>query len=412
MSSANPLLLPENLSKYGLGIWTSYTRQLEAEAKSDTEKAPAPQPLHYKIHDFVCDSLDLAVFAAQMEPLEKVFKNVQRGIEIAMQLARTANEALSGISANFKSAAEFLESIRFIGAWKQLLIPQKNNKYLLTDPDVSSYKKGDRVLLAGHTSCKMVRALNKWKLIDLGQIAKVTIGAHLTVFHFITDGLMIGSSSLGLLDLSSQWKNYVDKLHQIDQKRNKWKQRNEMLGLLLTEDQSEITKFQKQCEQKVEKVRLQLELKHKELNVCRDLLHNKAELSNEHKDQKHLMLESKKNEQQIGQLETKLNKNVTRLQKLAACEYTLLVHEMSSKNVKNKQRGLDIQTADTHSKALPLVIKTASSAAKIAVISFALVLTAFNFFATLPTIALLSLGIIADSLGLVKIFMEKNRKAE
>ena len=56
------------------------------------------------------------------------------------------------------------------------------------------------------------------------------------------------------------------------------------------------------------------------------------------------------------------------------------------------------------------LIKIASSVAKIFVITMALVLTAINLWTTVPLITLLSLGIIADTLGLVKIFMEKGPK--
>ena len=59
------------------------------------------------------------------------------------------------------------------------------------------------------SSCKLLRSLNKWKLIDLGQIAKVKIGVHLTVFHLITDGMMIASSSFGLWDPLPKSKNLI-----------------------------------------------------------------------------------------------------------------------------------------------------------------------------------------------------------
>ena len=40
----------------------------------------------------------------------------------------------------------------------------------------------------------------------------------------------------------------------------------------------------------------------------------------------------------------------------------------------------------------------------------ALIMTAMNVWSTIPTLILLSCGIIADSIGLAKIFMEKGPK--
>ena len=247
MSGFNPLLLPENLNKYGLGIWTASVDHDAHAAKQ--ERAPAER--HSKIFTIFCNCSRIAEFAfMDMEPLEKVVKNAQRTLDIVTQLQRIATPLLVNISASFKNSLEFFESLRFIGSMKILLTTQKNNKYFLADPNNSTSKKCDRLLLAGHTSCKLLRSLNKWKLIDLGQIAKVKIGAHLTAFHLITDGMMIASSSFGLWDLSSQVKSLNEKRHKINAKLEKWENRYATMGLILTEDQAEIAKFQKNARKK------------------------------------------------------------------------------------------------------------------------------------------------------------------
>jgi hypothetical protein len=387
MSGFNPLLLPENLNKYGLGIWT-------ASVDRDTQETNQERALderHSKIFTIFCNCSRMTKFTfKKMEPLEKVVKNAQRALEIVTQLQNTATPLLINVSASFKNAVEFFESLRFIGSIKILLLPQKNNKYFLADRDNSIPKKCDRVLLAGHTSCKLMRSLNKWQLLDLGQIAKIKIGAHLTAFHLITDGMMIASSSFGLWDLSSQVKSLNEKRHKINAKLEKWENRYASMGLILTEDQAEIAKFQQRWTQKV----LELE---KELNIKREKLSSPKQ-------------ELPKIVQQINQLEKKLHKNEKRLQKIAAKDFTSLVNELYAKNVKSKCDQLSKEKIDQNAKSRTLLIKTASSVAKIAVITMALVLTAINLWTKLPLIALLSLGIVADTLGLVKIFLDKGAK--
>ena len=387
MSSFNPLLLPENLNKYGLGIWTASIDHDAHAAKQ--ERAPAER--HSKIFTIFCNCSRMTKFTFKnMEPLEKVVKNAQRTIDIITQLQSTATPLLMNISANFKNSVEFFESLRFIGSLKILFHPQINNKYFLADPANSISKKCDRLLLAGHTSCKLLRSLNKWKLIDLGQIAKVKIGAHLTVFHLITDGMMIASSSFGLWDLSAQVKKLNKKLGEIDAKVEKWKDRYVTLGLILTEHEAEIAKFQTRCTQKVQNLEQQLNTKRQELKGSQQV--------------------PPQIEQQISHLEKKLHKNETRLQKIIARDYTSLVNELFSKDIKKKTLQLSEVKQKDEENIDRQFIKIASSVAKIFVITMALVLTAINLWTTLPMVALLSLGIVADTLGLVKIFMEKGPK--
>ena len=86
------------------------------------------------------------------------------------------------------------------------------------------------------------------------------------------------------------------------------------------------------------------------------------------------------------------------------------MNELYAKDVKSKCDHLTNEKIAQNAKSRTLLIKTASSVAKIAVITMALVLTAINLWTKLPFIALLSLGIVADTLGLVKIFLEKGPK--
>ena len=238
-----------------------------------------------------------------------------------------------------------------IGSLKILFHPQINNKYFLADPANSISKKCDRLLLAGHTSCKLLRSLNKWKLIDLGQIAKVKIGAHLTVFHLITDGMMIASSSFGLWDLSAQVKKLNKKLGEIDAKVEKWKDRYVTLGLILTEHEAEIAKFQTRCTQKVQNLEQQLNTKRQELKGSQQV--------------------PPQIEQQISHLEKKLHKNETRLQKIIARDYTSLVNELFSKDIKKKTLQLSEVKQKDEENIDRQFIKIASSVAKIFVITMA-----------------------------------------
>ena len=86
MSSFNPLLLPENLNKYGLGIWTASVDHDAHAAKQ--ERAPAER--HSKIFTIFCNCSRMTQFVFKnTDALEKVVKNSQRTLDMITLLEKT-----------------------------------------------------------------------------------------------------------------------------------------------------------------------------------------------------------------------------------------------------------------------------------------------------------------------------------
>jgi hypothetical protein len=337
-------------------------------------------PLKEKLYSKICKCTEIVKLCAfRIEPLEKVIKNSHRAIDIITTVTRISDGTLIEISTSFKSSIEFLESIRVVGSLKLLLVPQKNQKYFLFDPANNTHKKCDRLLLVAHTACKSMRTLNKWKLIDLGRVAKVKVGAHLTVFHLVTDSLMIGSSFFGLWDLSIKLKEFNQKYHNLERKITKCIDMPSSLDLIKSGDQLTIQLFQNKCERKIEQLKLKLI--------------NQAP-------------EEKK--QPIAKLKSTLDKCQNRLDAIKHRDYTRLEAAFSIKELRSKLARYN-KELDSHSiQLMPQLVKVASTVTKIFVITMALTMTAINLWSTIPLLTLLSLGIIADTLGLVKIIQETN----
>lgn len=396
--STNPLLLPENLSLYGLDIWKAVNETKPSEKPQHNDSGIIQRVRKYSQTVAFCNS--------KMESLEKVIKNSHRTIDILTTLEEMTDGMLIKVSASFKSSIEFLESIRFIGALKTLLVPQKNRKYFLFDPENSVPKKCDRVLLAAHNGCKTVRSLNKWKLIDLGKIARVKIGGQLTAFHFVTDGLMIGSSLFGLWDTSFKCKNVLEKDRRLVEKKNKWTNRPLSLGLLLIEDQEEVARFKKKYESKIEKLSAHIALKQRDW----ELASGNKEVSAAHSKTQQIAHEKLQTDLEL--LQKKLGKNKERLEKINTSDFQSLVIELFSKDLNSKLEPIEKSIKENDVQYHLQILKIASSASKILVIAAALWMTAINVWTTIPLVMLLSLGFVADSLGLVKIFAEKSPAAQ
>jgi hypothetical protein len=325
------------------------------------------------------------VFTSRVEAFEKVAKNSHRVIDIASKMQWIVSTSLESLSSTLKSVVDVFDSIRLLGMLNLFLCPQKNHKYFLFDDKNSIYKKCDRLFLTGHLICKSARVLNKWRLIDLGEIAKAKIGQHLGVFHFITDNLMIGSCIFNILDTGDRLKE-CDKQNQTQAaKLKKWEARPEMLALVKAGNQSEIAHLQTYWEEKIEK-------KQKTLVS----LQNQFSLQPSDKDQKTISL-----------LKNSIDKLLARLQDVAQRNYEALHEKLSKTNQADKIRKWQFEGEKIGYERTCSWVKIAASVSKIFVIVMAFAFTAFHLTMLLPTLALLACGIISDSFGLAKIAMEQ-----
>ena len=143
----------------------------------------------------------LSGFSAKgSEAFEKALKNAQRGFEILSKVELFTHASWNALSVASNNALDGFASVRVLALVNLLFFPQQNMQYFLFSPENSIQKKCDRLFLFAHNACKSIRALNKWNLIDLGNFGKLKIGAHLTIFHLLTDGLMLASSSFSIWD--------------------------------------------------------------------------------------------------------------------------------------------------------------------------------------------------------------------
>lgn len=168
--------------------------------------------------------------AKSSDPLERITKNSYRFLDILSKIRLITDPALVGLSALCKGAADVFESMRFVGVVKSLVVPQKNNKYFLFDPENSTQEKCDRLCLLGHTAFKNLRSLHRWKLIELGKFGTLKIGSHLTLFHLLTDGWLVASCSFYLWGMNIKLNKMEDSASALKQKTNNWQFRPQLLA--------------------------------------------------------------------------------------------------------------------------------------------------------------------------------------
>jgi hypothetical protein len=392
----------------GAGTKKVLEMQESTSDKQNKSKETKEQSLRARIPKLFYNILALGGFFTEgSEPLEKLFKNAQRGMEIISKVEWITHASLAALSVTCKSAIDVFESVRIVGVVQLLFTPQKNNQYFLFSPENSLQKKCDRVFLFAHTVCKNLRAMNKWKLIDLGHFGRLKIGTHLTVFHLLTDGLMIASSFFSSWDTWLKVNTIVEGEYEINRKIDKWQDRPLNIARILQGDLIIHEKLQTELVDKIKQLKLEMELKYKELNVVNDLFNKPPE---EREAKSNLENESDNLKNAITSLEVKLQKNQLRLHQVQTNNYKPFIKEYTEKDIIGKVSNMKkIREEEFMASSLDLV-KLASSISKMFVITMALVMTILNTWSTIPSVLLLSCGIIADTFGLTKIYMEKGPK--
>lgn len=333
-------------------------------------------------------SLVSSLSAEGTDPLEKVLKNTFRSFEIVSKVELVTHLSWMALSSAFKAAIDVFESMRTIGVLQILLTPQQNERYFLFDPENSLYKKADRLSLLVHTTCKSIRALHRWKLIDLGNIGKLKMVGHLTLFHFLIDSSMVASSFFAVMD-------FFDRLaiKPEERKNEKWQERSLTLAKIFQGDSVAYENLQKYLIDKLEATNRKIELKHNEWNVLNNLTNRSDESE----------IELTEITKKIVRLEEKVHKNRSRLQQLNLHDYQSLIKECADRN----DKADELKSKNKFNVKCIDLVKLASAVAKIFVITMALVMTAMNVCSTVPAVTLLTCGFISDSIGLAKIIMEK-----
>ena len=328
------------------------------------------------------------IFTSRTEALEKVAKNSHRLIEIGSKLQVFTSSALDSLTTTLKSVVDVFEAIRLIGILHLFFCPQKNGKYFLFDEGISTVKKIDRSFLAGHLVCKSARVLNKWRLIDLGEIAKAKIIGGLTFFHVFTDSLMTMSCVFNIADTVERFQDCTKKNALNEKKIKHWEERPDLLAKVEAGDVQEIMRLEEYWKGKIERKKAEIEKKLSKL------------------DQYNVSA----TRERVAGLGRDITKLESRLEKVAKQDYKALYTDLAKTKPAEKiekWRRADERVEDERKLNW---VKIATSVSKIFVIFMAFAFTALNIVAAWPIALLLACGIIADSIGLAKIVMEQFSK--
>jgi len=373
--------------------------------------------------------------ATEVELLEKLTKIGYRILDV-FAVKGNLSAPFAVLSRHLKQTAEVFESFRFFGAMQTLICPNKEGVYFLKDPKNSWQKCADRVFLAGHTGLKMLNGMDKFNLIHLGTVAKVSIG-HLPIFKLTYDGFIILSSFFGSWDAINHLPGVRKHLSEADYKIEKWEFRPTMIALVRASDQIEIAEYQEKCittvfekQEEIAKNNKKLAVLQQEALVYEDVLKNidngsfiapkksllsfRAQTPEEIREK--TQAKAKEIAKKIGQVkviqqkyEQRIQRCEDRLTKIAAHDYKGLADELSTKNIEYKSNKWQVSKYNAEVDQNKMWLKIANAVGKIAVVTLALTLMAFNFWTAAATLTLLGLGIVVDSIGSIKILYEDYR---
>lgn len=358
----------------------------------------------------LCQTMHQAADAAgycarDTEPLEKVIKLSNRGITMTGIFFGLSTSA-SLVSSQFKNAFEMFESIRIFALGKLLTVPDENGKYYLANK--TWQKKTDRAFLTAHLTLKFFNGCHRLALINLGQIAKVSIG-FLPIWKLVYDGLMVCSSVFNTWDCALSINDASKKLNIANHKIEKWEARKTTIALVKAGNQTEITSLDKKYSKKVDEL-------NKDNRLYNDIL---QKLDSNHPDYAKLSPQERqtmrkdykaKAAETAKKIATKLPIWQRRLDKIAARNYQGLGDDLASKDCVGKVKKWEkIQDVQKYARTRGW-LGVANAVAKIIVIVLALTFSVFLTNFTAPYLfPIVFFGIINDGSGLARLVLDRNR---
>lgn len=377
-------------------------------------------------------SLEVAAHTVtHSEPLEKVAKIVDRVISALAVVFGTLSASMLDFGSRLKSSIIVFESLRFVGVMNMLVNPNpKTGKYLLTDPTTSWQKCVDRVTLAFHTAFKTVKGLNKFGFIGLGIMAKNAIGK-LPIFTLAMDSFIIASSFFSTWDnIANGLSKPSEKIAKANKMLDKWEFRPTAIAFLKAEDEITRKYFETAYNEKASALKTKLAGLEKEARLNEDILQKTLELQKQEKSsqlpkiaQEKIIVEcmekSKALSLKIEGKQRKLLKTEERIYKIASSNYKGLAEDLEKSSAKYlvkktdgkiedlKMKKWEVYKANKTQERSKIWLRIANAVGKIAVVVFALTLTAINLWTAPFLLSLLGMGIIVDSIGLSKILIEE-----
>lgn len=313
------------------------------------------------------------------EPLEKVTKIAERSIRGVEIVCGGVSEAVSRFGEQLVNASLMFDTLKFFGNAKNVMCPDENGKYLLTNPANSWQKCADRVTLAIHSTFKFVKGLNKFGFVSLGFMAKNAIGT-LPIFQLVMDSFIIASNVFGFWDsVALALPKANKKLKEANEKIDKWQQRAYSIELIKAGDRLELQTFQERYEAKATALSRQLQ---------------KLEAA----DSKGLA--------QIESTKAKLHRVNERIAKIASDDFTGLAADLEKTDISLKEKQWEVIKYNAQQECTKVWIKIANAICKISVVTFALILIATNVWTAPYALSLIALGNLTDVIGVTKIELD------
>lgn len=338
--------------------------------------------------------------ATNAESLEKVAKITDRIIGIEAAVFDSIPAPLRTFNSQLKDAIVVFETLKIVGSIKDLCCPQENGKYMLLDSSHTWQRRLDRVCLLVHNVFKHIKGLAKLGLMELGALAKNAIGK-LPIHTLVMDGFIILSSIFGIWDSIIKGLPHSHKeISKAELNVAKWKSRALAIELLAAGHDEPLKNFKERYEAEAAAIAKNLAGLQKKMSQADATLDSKdADL--------------------VAKLEAKQAKVAKRLAKIEVNDCKGLAVELTPQTTKGsdgktlidrkiiKWSAVEKKAQVSENKSW---LRIASNIGKIIVVTFALIVTATNMW-TLPfVLSVLALGIIVDSIGLVKLLYDEHAK--
>lgn len=193
----------------------------------------------------VCEST-----TREVDSLEKLLKIFARCFEIIQTMSGTMSRAFENLNSKIKDTLLVFSSIKVISSVQkviclanELLCKDKEGKYFFTNPKNSIVNRVSRVSVAIHYCFKIVKNLNKLKLLSLGVLAKNAIGK-LPIFDLITDSFKFFNNLFKVADaIAYRFPEDRKNIRTAREKLKKWKRRPELIRRLKTNDLTVLDAF-------------------------------------------------------------------------------------------------------------------------------------------------------------------------
>lgn len=351
------------------------------------------------------------------DPAEKVAKIAYRAIDSALIITHTVSKPWSNLSTELKDSATIFESLKVFGALKMIACPDAQGRYFLTNSQNTWQKRADRLTLLAHTSFKTVKGLSKAGFVNLGVMSKEVIG-RLPAFTLAMDSFIVLSSIFGWWDtMIVGLPKANESIARDEDKLAKWEYRPLAIAYLRIDDETEKTAFKN-------KYMLKAQSLEKLLKVNADKVLLKEEKIKEIEEDKTctpaereaVILSCRssiqKFEKEANVLLQKQKKNDARLEKIETNNWKDLIEDLTKQQIYGQGGKINKWEVVKHNDQIAKNkswLKIANSVGKIAVVTFALTLTSlFGAAWAVPfALSVLALGIVVDSLGLVKILYDE-----